>query len=203
MKKRQFLATSLVATASTLALAATATAKNHSKTAKQVGPHLLTITGSVTHTNRPPFNAGSDILMGKHKLNFDKARSFDFASLASLPSVTIKPTLEYDGKVHQLSGPRLSEVLSVCGIEKNADGERFKIALRAIDGYAAVLTLSQIRKLEFIIATHIDGQPMAIGALGPLWAVFDADRHADVAALPLKERFSQCPWGLYHIDIAT
>lgn len=201
MQKRQFLATSLAATVGTLALPTATTANTLTKSANQTGPSLLTVTGAITHINRPPFNPHSDILMGKQKLSFDKARSFDFASLTKLPALTIKPTLEYDGKQHQLSGPRLTEVLHACGIEKNADGERYKLALRAIDGYAVVLTLAQVRKLEFMIATHMDGKAMPLGGLGPLWAIFDAERHAETAALPLNQRFAQCPWGLYHIDI--
>ena len=42
---------------------------------------------------------------------------------------------------------------------------------------------------------------MALGGLGPLWAVFDADRYPDMAAKSLPERFAQCPWGLYHLEV--
>jgi len=42
---------------------------------------------------------------------------------------------------------------------------------------------------------------MALGGLGPLWAIHDADRIAAVAALPLAERFASCPWALYHIGV--
>jgi hypothetical protein len=31
--------------------------------------------------------------------------------------------------------------------------------------------------------------------------VYDADRVAEMAALPLPQRFSACPWALYHIDV--
>ena len=42
---------------------------------------------------------------------------------------------------------------------------------------------------------------MALGGLGPLWVVFDADRFADMAAKPVTERFSLCPWATYSIDV--
>ena len=42
---------------------------------------------------------------------------------------------------------------------------------------------------------------MALGSLGPLWAVLDADRLPELAAKPLAERFAVCPWGLYHIGV--
>ena len=52
-----------------------------------------------------------------------------------------------------------------------------------------------------IVATTIDGTPMSLGGLGPLWAVYDADRIADFADKPLKQRFALSPWGLYLIEV--
>ena len=75
------------------------------------------------------------------------------------------------------------------------------LALRALDGYTARLSLGEARRLGLIVATHLDGQPMALGGLGPLWAVLDADRIPELAAKPLAERFAVCPWGLYHIGV--
>jgi hypothetical protein len=43
---------------------------------------------------------------------------------------------------------------------------------------------------------------MALGGLGPLWAVYDADRFPDMAARPLNQRFGLCPWGIYHIHVS-
>jgi hypothetical protein len=159
------------------------------------GPALLTVTGAIAKTNRGPFDAVADQLMAKQKLAFDKARSFDFAELARMPAVTIKPTLEYDSKPHTLSGPLLSTVLAAAG----ASGS--KLALRAIDGYAPAMSVADARKYRFIVATHLDGKPMALGGLGPLWAVYEADKFADMAAKPVDQRFALCPWGLFHIDV--
>ena len=58
------------------------------------------------------------------------------------------------------------------------------------------------RKYRFIVATHLDGKPMPLGGLGPLWAIFDADRFPDMAARKVTERFALCPWALYHIDLS-
>jgi hypothetical protein len=70
-----------------------------------------------------------------------------------------------------------------------------------VDGYAAVVPLAQARAQRFIVATHLDGEAMALGGLGPLWAVYDADRIPEMAAKPVAERFGSCPWALYHIDV--
>lgn len=188
MKKRDFLVTAGVAAA--LPLGANAQPAKGLK-----GPALLTVTGAITKTNRGSFDGVLDQMMAKQKLAFDKAHAFDFASLAAMPAVTIKPTLEYDKKPHELRGPLLATVLQAAG----ATGT--KLATRAVDGYAPVISVADAQKYRFIVATHLDGQPMPLGGFGPLWAIYEADKFADMAAKPLGDRFANCPWGLYHVDV--
>lgn len=189
MDKRHFLGA--------LAAAGTSPALHAAPSAKR-GPALLTVTGAIAKANRGPFNPVADQMMHKQKLGFDKAWVFDFAAISALPAVTIRPTLEYDGKVHTLSGPLLVDVLKAAGAQTGAAS---KIVLRAVDGYAAVVPLAQARAQRFIAATHLDGEAMALGGLGPLWAVYDADRIPAMAARPVAERFGSCPWALYHIEV--
>lgn len=162
------------------------------------GPALLTITGAVKRSNRGALDPVRDQMMFKHKLAFKRAFALDFAAIAALPAQTIRPTLEYDGKPHTLRGPLLVDVLALAGT-RPADASQ--LLLRAVDGYAAAVPMGQLRAWKFIVATHLDGQPMALGGLGPLWAVYDADRVPEMAARPVKERFGACPWALYHIDV--
>jgi hypothetical protein len=188
MKKRHFLGA--LAGGASLPLASLAQAAKAS-----TSPALLTVTGNITKTNRGPFDAVLDQMMAKQKLAFDKAHAFDFAALAALPAVTIKPTLEYDKKQRALTGPLLATVLQACG----ATGS--KLAMRAIDGYAPAISVADAQKYRFIVATHLDGRPMPLGGLGPLWAVYEADKFPEMAAKPVDQRFGLCPWGLYHIDV--
>ena len=190
MDKRQFMGAALAA-AAPLSIAADCAP------ASAGGPTLLTVSGAIARANRGPVDPVRDQMMHKHKVAFARARSFDFAQLLALPAVSIRPTLEYDAKVHLLRGPLLHDVLAAAGAP--AAGQ---LTLRAVDGYAAVLTLAQARAQRMIVATHMDGQPMALGGLGPLWAVYDADRVPEAAARPLAERFGACPWALYQIDVA-
>jgi hypothetical protein len=81
-------------------------------------------------------------------------------------------------------------------------GDNSKLLLRAVDGYVAGVTVAQARAQRYIVATHLDGAPMALGGLGPLWAIYDADKVPEMAAKPLPERFGSCPWALYHIEVA-
>lgn len=191
MRKREFLATAgtaALATRATPALAANG----------QNGPTLLTISGAIGRGNRGPLDKALDQMMVKQQITFDRAQAFDYRALTSLPAVSIRPTLEYDARVHTLRGPLLGQVVEATGARMD---HTHKLVLRAIDGYTVNLTLAQARRYRFIVATHVDGQPLPLGGLGPLWAVFDADRHPDVMARPLAERYAQCPWGLYHIEV--
>jgi hypothetical protein len=162
------------------------------------GPALLTLTGAIGRPNRGPFDPLFDQLMGRQKVAFDKAHAFDFDALTALPAVTIRPTLEYDAKPHELSGPLLTQVVQAAG---GGAGAATRLLLRAVDGYAVALSLADAQRYRFIVATDLDRRPMPLGGLGPLWAVFDADRYPDAAARPLGQRFGLCPWALYQIEV--
>ncbi|OON59457.1 molybdopterin-dependent oxidoreductase [Massilia sp. KIM] len=162
------------------------------------GPSLLTITGAIGRSNRGALDPALDQMMHKQKLAFTRAYAMDFGMLAALPARSIRPTLEYDGKAHALRGPLLTDVLAQAGARP---GESAKVVLRAVDGYAAALDMRQLRAWNMIVATHLDGKPMPLGGLGPLWAVYDADRVPDMAARAVNERFGACPWALYHIEV--
>lgn len=193
MDKRQFLVAGALGATVPLRVRA-------SPSTVRTGPGLLTVAGSISRSNRGPLNPALDQLMVKHGITFDRAREFDSAMLARLPSVTIQPTLEYDAKTHKLSGPLLSAVVGAVGV---APGASVMLALRALDGYTVAVSLTDAHRYRMIVATKLDGVPMSIGGLGPLWAVYDADRLADFKEKPLKQRFALCPWGMYFIDVTT
>lgn len=190
MNKRDFLAAAALVPAAVPAMAQGVAGPRRS-------PVLLTVTGAIGKTNRGPLDPVLDQMMAKQKMAFDKAYGFDFPALAALPAVTIKPTLEYDGKVHTLRGPLLATVLKAV----RASSESGTLAMRAVDGYAPTISVADARKYRFIVATTLDGKPMPLGGLGPLWAVYEPDRFPDMAGKPLDQRFAKCPWAVYHIDV--
>jgi len=191
MNKRDFLARS--ALLGVLPVAGAQAASHASR-----GPVLLTVSGAISNANRGPLDPALDQMMAKHGIQFDKALALDAAALHRLPAVQIKPTLEYDAMVHTLSGPLVSTVLEAAGVSLRS---AVSIGLRAVDGYNVALSLADLLAYRMLVATHIDGQPLALGGLGPQWAVYDADRLPAFKDLPLKQRFGLCPWGLYHIDV--
>ena len=196
MKKRNFLHAALTgAIAGTGSTAIPAHAQNGPKAYS--GPILLTVSGLIGAGNRGALDA-LDQMMAKQKIGFAKAHAFDFAMLTSMTAVTIKPTLEYDNKQHKLRGPLLMDVMKASGVKP---AQKTALLLRAVDGYAALVPMAEVMKRRFILATHLDDRPMALGGLGPLWAVYDADRFPDMAAKPVTERFSSCPWAIYHVEV--
>lgn len=193
MDKRQFLAS---LGASLVALPSYGSTK---PTANASSPVLLTLTGAIGRANRGPAGA-LDQMMQKQMIRFDRAYVLDFAAINALATVSIQPTLEYDAKPHRLAGPLLMELLKASGVKVV---DTTKLFLRAVDGYVAEISAAEALKYRFIVATHIGDRPIPLGGLGPLWAVYDADRFPDMAAKPLNERFVRCPWALYHIDVQT
>ena len=194
MQKRRFLSSAFIGAAVGAIPAGAATKSARPAT----GPVLLTVTGLIGAGNRGPFDPALDQMMGKQKIQFSKAQTFDFAAIAAMPAVTIKPTLEYDSKPHTLKGPLLTDVMKACAANVGAKTAFF---LRAVDGYVAQLSAADATRYRFIVATHLDGQPMPLGGLGPLWTVFDADRFPEFASKPVTERFGNCPWATYHIEV--
>jgi len=191
MKKRQFLGAAAAAGALPLAAQAAITPAARS-------PALLTVTGAIARGNRGPLDPALDQMMHKHGVSFTKAWAFDYPALLDLAPQTIRPTLEYDAKPHTLRGPLLLDVAARAGASVN---DKTVFVLRAVDGYNVEVTAAQARARRVIVATHIDGNPMPLGGLGPLWAVYDADHVREMAALPLAQRFASCPWGLYHVEV--
>lgn len=195
MQKRHFLSATLTV-AGISAMSSAAPAQKGPKPAP--GPVLLTVSGLIGTGNRGALDPALDQMMAKQKLAFSKAHVFDFAALTALPSITIQPTLEYDRRPHALKGPLLLDVMKACGVVAT---DKTAFFLRAVDGYAAQISAAEAMKRRFIVATHLDGRPMALGGLGPLWAMYDADRFPDMAAKPLAERFVSCPWAMYHVEV--
>jgi hypothetical protein len=192
MNKRDFLA------ATAAAGAMLPTMPGHAAT-PAAGPALLTVGGLVPKGNRAPLHPELDQMMVKHGVKFGQAFAFDSAALQKLPKVSIRPTLEYDAKVHTLSGPLLTSVLAAAGVKADP---ALRLGMRAVDGYNVMVSLADVMAYRMVLATHLDGQPMGLGGLGPQWAVYDADRLDAFKAKPLKERFGLCPWGVYYIDVA-
>ncbi|EIF34579.1 putative molybdopterin-dependent oxidoreductase [Burkholderia sp. Ch1-1] len=197
MNKRQFLSSAALLGAS----AAAAPAFGGQPVRKQAcaaSPVVLTISGAIRRHNRGALDPAFDQLLAKHQVKFSEAYGLDVPFIAGMPAVTIKPTTEYDSRPHALSGPLLTNVLEHVGAPTAGSTQ---IVMHAVDGYAVATTLDKVRAYKFIVATHMDGKPLPLGGVGPLWATYDADNIPELSGKPLKDRFELSPWGLYHLQV--
>ena len=147
MKKRDFLNVSALIGAASLsptpALAA----------ASATGPTLLTVGGLVPQGNRPALDPELDQMMAKHGVRFGQAFTFDAAALQALPKTRIRPTLEYDGKEHTLSGPALLDVLSAAGVKADPG---LRLGIRALDGYNVEISVADVAAYRMILVVSDD-----------------------------------------------
>jgi len=155
---------------------------------------VLTVAGAITQPNRGP-STPLDVLASKLNLSFGSARTFGLQELQQAPAAAFWAKLEYDAKKHHLSGPPVLDVLARAG----ATGDSFTV--HGVDGYSPSLTVDEARRLNCILATHLDGRPLAVGQLGPLWLVCDPKKDPDYKEKSLSERFERAPWGTFFITV--
>ena len=152
---------------------------------------ILTVGGLVGASNRGAFDPERDRLLNHNNLSFQKARAFSAGELAGLPQKSI--TANSYGRDMAASGPLLHDVLAAAAPEAAAKTAR----LSALDGYAAEIALSDVEGQQWILAMEDNGQGLAIGALGPLYAM------RQLGADEKKTEEEEAKWvhSLYYIEL--
>jgi hypothetical protein len=89
------------------------------KPAHAQDPAILTVTGAIEHTNRPPFDAFRDALFGALDEPFEKAFAFSRADLLALHQVEITVYYPNWPAPVALQGPLLADVLAKAGATGN------------------------------------------------------------------------------------
>ncbi|MBZ8134872.1 hypothetical protein [Afifella sp. IM 167] len=153
------------------------------------GATVLTVTGAVGASNRPPFEAFRDALFAAQDQHFDKAYAFDRDMLAALPQESVRAEIEGWPKAVELKGPSLASVLRKAGV-----GESAELTLFALDGYNVALAGEDRARYKWILAIEAGGEPLALGGRGPSWLVRDTGGSAATA-----DAESPMVWALYHI----
>ena len=152
---------------------------------------ILTVGGLVGAPNRGPFDPERDRLFNHNNISFQKARAFSAGELAGLPQKTV--TANSYGQDMVASGPLLHDVLAVAAPEAAAKTAR----LSALDGYAAEIALSDVEGQQWILAMEDNGQGLAIGALGPLYAM----RQLWTGEKKTEEEEAKWVHSLYYIEL--
>jgi hypothetical protein len=154
---------------------AAATGAARAQTTAASGPVVLTLSGSVTLTNRA------------------NAAEFDMAAIERLPQHRIvTSTPWYTGEV-EFAGPLLADILAAAG----ARGE--KLRLTALNDYQVEIPFDDVRRYEIVVARLLNGKPMSVREKGPLFVIYPFARYPE---LRTSVYFSRCIWQLRRIDVA-
>lgn len=171
-----------------LAAVASATAQT---LATPTGPVVLTITGKIAATNRPPFDAEKDPLFANMKIPFERAAAFDLAMIERLGMHKVRADWPKDGPVYIFEGPLLRDVMAAAG----ASGTLLKVT--AVDGYYREIVRQDVEPHGVILAIKRDGRYLGLGDFGPSWIALPRLDEA-----PLKgENDEKWVYAILHIDV--
>lgn len=138
------------------------------------GPVILTVSGSITHTNG------------------DGIAQFDQAMLDALEQrTTTAQTPWFDGQ-HEFRGPLGSAILDAVG----ATGTHLSVV--ALNDYAADVPLADMHAFPVVLATHLDGARMSVRDKGPLFLIYPFDENPDLFN---EVYFSRSVWQIARIEV--
>ncbi len=137
---------------------------------------ILTVTGSISVTNRGPYDPFFDAFFKHHDKSFTKAFAFDLAALEKLPQKTVHANVQgWPSAVHA-KGPSLKDVLDAAGVKPEA-----LVTVMSLDGYAVEFTPADRKAQDWIVAIEVDGKGLGIGGRGPAWLMYDTGGKAIAA----------------------
>ncbi|MEM1129765.1 MAG: hypothetical protein AAGH83_04505 [Pseudomonadota bacterium] len=134
--------------------------------ARPQGMAILTVGGHVDMPNRGASYDDTRSMFIVLGLEFDEAVAFDAEGLAALDQGAYDRSLFDGGFTGTFSGPRLSAILQAVGRPDAA------VTAVALDQYRAEIPAEVIIAYDPILATHLNGQPLGIGGIGPAVVVF-------------------------------
>lgn len=120
-----------------------------------------------------------------------RATALTAADLAVLPHSVLETGYPLGADASRWSGPRLSLLLA----EMGAPGAGAR--LTSVDGYQVEVTPAEIEAHEPILALRRDGEPLAIGGLGPAILVWPRDRDAALADMS----DDHWPWAVFAVEV--
>lgn len=138
------------------------------------GEVLLTITGSITETN------GSD------------SAKFDRDMLEDLPQAVVKTRTVVTDGIKTFEGVLMRDLLGRVG----AEGET--VTASALNDYIIDIPISDFRRFDVLVATHMDGKQLEPFDKGPLWIVYPRDAHGTLQDIRYDYRWV---WQLTGIEV--
>jgi hypothetical protein len=154
-------------------------------------PTLVTVTGAIDNANRGPMDPDRDKLFEFIGAEFDAAHALDHAGLRAMPQATVHADFPIGGERVAFTGPPIAELLEAVG----AQGET--VWVQALDGYAIEVAAADLIQREAVLALEIDGEPLAIGGMGPAMLAFPRAEREDLADM----NDDWWVWQVFHLRI--
>lgn len=98
-----------------------------------------------------------------------RLRTISPAELDALPAATVRTSTPWSESA-LYEGPRLTDILRLIGRTGFSS-----VRLTAADDYAVQIPLTDIERLNPILARKQDGKPLALRTRGPYWLMFAFD----------------------------
>jgi hypothetical protein len=135
--------------------------------------------------------ASRDGLFASYGLGVDQAATlFDAEALAGLPVRRIEADFPVAAAPRTFSGPSLADVLAASGARGAS------VRLTAFDGYQVEVSADMIARHRPILATHVEGEALPVGGLGPVMLVWP--RPSDDQLAEMNDDL--WPWGVFAIE---
>jgi hypothetical protein len=150
------------------------------------GPVLITVFAEDGAETAP-----RDGLFASYGLGVGQAATlFDAGALASLPARRIEADFPVGAAPRTFSGPSLADVVAASGARGAS------VRLTAFDGYQVEISSEMIAQHDPILATHVAGEPLSVGGLGPAMLVWP--RQSDDRLTDMNDDL--WPWGVFAIE---
>jgi hypothetical protein len=142
--------------------------------------------------NKPLPKVKSDQIVLTIVTDSQKKHSVTLSELESLPmyQTTLKT---YWGMSGVFQGVRMSDLVARFKIGRNTR----HLVFRALDNYASALSFGEFSKSSAMLATRLNGQPIALDNRGPLILLWP---EKDVSALNGSATLSSWIWSIAEID---
>jgi len=127
---------------------------------KLQGPALITVIGNISNPNRGPADDFDDAFFVSQDVDFEKAHQFDLENLKALGFKKFKASYEDWPETLEFEGPLLKDILTAAG----AQGDT--IVVKALDGYAPEIPVSDTEEYPVILALKVNGKFLGLGDRG-------------------------------------
>lgn len=107
---------------------------------------------------------------------------FDRAALEALPQRTFRTNSPWTKQPRAYTGPLLRDVLAAAGAQGT------QLHALALNEYQVEIPFDDARRFDVIVAHRIDGKPIPVRKLGPLFVIYPFDETAELRSPRYYER---------------